>query len=50
MVRVFELSRGQIVPIMFHIVIALSTGESLIFLVAIQVWQTTIKRRMSNEY
>ncbi len=28
----------------------LSTGESLVFLVVIQVWQTTIKRRMPKEY
>jgi len=41
---------GSIEPIIFHIVITLSTGESLIFLVEIQVWQTTIKRRMSNKY
>ena len=41
---------GSIEPIIFYIVITLSTGESLIFLVVIQVWQTTIKRRMSNKY
>lgn len=41
---------GSIEPIIFHIVITLSTGESLIFLVEIQVCQTTIKRRMSNKY
>ena len=48
--EIIQTFTGSIEPIIFYIVITLSTGESLIFLVVIQVWQTTIKRRMSKEY